>query len=132
MKSGKQRRAEIKHRRLERARAFANLDRRVLPAVLPVGAVPADALALAHNNTYGLLPLFYLDRPFVCRDCGAAEVWTAKQQKWWYETAQGNIDSIAIRCRSCRAIERRRVEAAREASAAGMKKKREAQGAKES
>ena len=123
MKSGKQRRAEIKQRRLDRARAMSALDCHRMPPVLPIGAVLADAAALSHNNTYGLLPLYYVDRPFDCRDCGAAEVWTAKQQKWWYETAKGPIDSTAVRCRTCRAMERRRVEAARQASAEGLKRK---------
>lgn len=80
-------------------------DRYILPINLAEGAVLADATALAHNGTYGLLPLFYAVRPFTCRDCVAVEVWTAKQQKWWHETAKGNIDSKAVRCRSCRAIE---------------------------
>jgi hypothetical protein len=122
MKSGKRRRAEIKARRLQRAGALAGLDPRFAP--LP-GMVMADAAQLAHNNTYGLLPLFYVDRAFVCRDCGVQEVWTAKQQKWWYEVAKGRIDSTAIRCRACRRIEQARVAEARRVSAKGMRLKRE-------
>jgi hypothetical protein len=113
MKSGKQRREEIKARRRERAALLHGLDRYVPLHQLPLGAVAADAQQLVHNNTYGLLPLFYVDRPFACRDCSAHEVWTAKQQKWWYEIAKGPIDSIAVRCRPCRAKERERVGEAR-------------------
>jgi len=29
-------------------------------------------------------------------------VWTAEQQKWWYEVAKGPIFSVAVRCRECR------------------------------
>jgi hypothetical protein len=105
------------------------LDCHRMPPEPPIGAVLADATALSHNNTYGLLPLYYVDRPFNCRNCGVAEVWTAKQQKWWYETAKRSIDSAAVRCRTCRAVERRRVEAARQASAEGLKRKMNAKSA---
>jgi hypothetical protein len=102
MKSNKQRRKEIKQRRLQRAEKLAAIDRLAVPVHLLSGMVAADHSALVHNNTYGLLPSFYVDKPFVCRDCGSHEVWTAKQQKWWYEIAKGNIDSTAVRCRPCR------------------------------
>nr|WP_255784020.1 zinc-ribbon domain containing protein [Lysobacter chinensis] len=53
-----------------------------------------------------MLPEFYLDRAFTCRDCGEEQVWTARQQKWWYEQALGHIDSRAVRCRACRRARR--------------------------
>jgi hypothetical protein len=59
-----------------------------------------------YNNTYGPLPDYYLDRVFTCRDCGAEEVWTAKQQKWWYEVVHAPIESEAIRCLACRRARR--------------------------
>lgn len=130
MKSGKQRRAEIRARRLQRAVAAAGLDPRMAPPSPLLGTVMADAAQLAHNNTYGLLPLFYVDRAFVCRDCGVQEVWTAKQQKWWYEVAKGHIDSTAVRCRRCRRIEQARVAEARRVSAEGLRLKRASQGDK--
>ena len=102
MKSNKQRRKEIKRRRLLRARTYQQVDSCTEASAPIPGMVAADRNALAHNNTYSLLPLFYIDRPFICRDCGSAELWTAKQQKWWYEIAKGHIDSVAVRCRPCR------------------------------
>ncbi|BEP58265.1 zinc-ribbon domain-containing protein [Variovorax boronicumulans] len=105
MKSNKQRRAEIKAHRLERAARAVALQQRQADARLlrAEGMVAADtALLAAHNNTYGPLPTFYVDKAFTCRDCGAQEVWTAKQQKWWYEVALGSIHSTAVRCRACR------------------------------
>jgi hypothetical protein len=39
-------------------------------------------------------------------------VWTAKQQKWWYETAHGHIESRAVRCLACRRARRERVRSA--------------------
>ena len=102
MKSGKQRRHEIKQRRLQRAEKTIAIQRTSTPPHKIASMVMADQTALAHNNTYGLLPLFYLDRAFICRDCGAHELWTAKQQKWWYEVAKGPLLATAIRCRPCR------------------------------
>ncbi len=101
MKSSKQRRLEIKAKRRARAEAQKVNVFDVL-AKLPDGAIEANHAELAHNNTYGQLPEFYVDTPFICVDCGSREVWTAKQQKWWYEIAKGNINSKAIRCRPCR------------------------------
>lgn len=72
------------------------------PGDAPPGAVPADRSKLAHINTYGSLPEFYVDHPFTCIDCGAAQVWTAAQQKWYYEEAKGHIWAVAQRCRPCR------------------------------
>lgn len=69
---------------------------------LPNGAILANPKELQHINTYGSLPEFYQDNPFVCRDCGSLNVWTAEQQQWWYEVAKAHIDSFAVRCRNCR------------------------------
>ncbi len=102
MKSGKQRRLEIKAKRLQRAKQAVCVDTTEDVCPRPEGAVEANIDILAqHNNSY-FLPLFYVDRPYKCRDCGNEEVWTAKQQKWWYEIALGDINSFAVRCRSCR------------------------------
>ena len=65
-------------------------------------AVPADHSKLAHINTYGALPEFYLDRPFVCRNCGKREIWKAESRKWYYEEAKGHIDAKAVACHACR------------------------------
>lgn len=104
-KSGKQRREEIRRKRLEHAKRLqARLERTPAAGISPdAGVEPADRAVLAqHNNTYGPLPSFYVDKVFECRDCGVEEVWTAKQQKWWHEVAHGPIDSTAVRCLPCR------------------------------
>ena len=124
MKSGKQRREEIKTKRLERVAQLAAIGKRTASVSLQFGAIAADHAQLAHNNTYGLLPDFYTDKAFACRDCNSLEVWTAKQQKWWYEIAKGAINSQAVRCRPCRVIERERSEEARRVSTEGLARKR--------
>jgi len=130
MKSGKQRRAELKARRIQRA-VRSTIDCFAPVPVLLMGAVAADPEQLRHNNTYGQFPLFYVDRAFSCRDCNQAQLWTAKQQKWWYEVAKGNVYSHAVRCRACRRVAEARVEAARSVAEAGLARKREAMGNKE-
>lgn len=121
MISGKQRRKEIMAKRHERIRLQVRASVYELPR--PVGSVFADHAELAHNNTYGPLPLFYMDRAFACRDCGTDQIWTAKQQKWWYEIGKGNIGSIAVRCRPCRKKEQERKAEARRIHLEGLQKK---------
>ena len=65
-------------------------------------ACAADVAKLAHINTYGSLPEYYLDRPFICRSCGKAQIWKAADQKWFYEEAKGHIDAVAVECHDCR------------------------------
>jgi len=105
MKSNKQRRKEIKEKRRRKAEKDSKrVNVRSKFNYRPKNAVNANHSELQHNNTYGALPLFYVDRAFCCRDCGTDELWTAKNQKWWYEIAKGPIDSIAIHCSACRKI----------------------------
>jgi hypothetical protein len=128
MKSGKQRREEIKARRLVRLNAARAPDPLNSTKSVPLGAVAVDFAQLAHNTTWSSLPSFYIDTPFVCKDCGGHEIWTAKQQKWWYEIAKGRIETRAVRCRPCRPcrlLERARVEEARRVSQAGLALKME-------
>lgn len=88
---------------------------------------PVDAKALAPNNSYGV-PEFvkrgcYVDQRFTCVDCGVEEVWTAAQQKWWYEVAKGQVDTRANRCGDCRAKERLRRDEARRVHFEGILRK---------
>src|SRR4051812_27339732 len=79
--------------------------------------VTVDPSALAPGHSYSTPDFvergYYVDRPFSCRDCGEPQVWTAEQQKWWYEVAKGDVFSTATRCRACRRQARTRKEAAR-------------------
>lgn len=69
-------------------------------------AVSADHSKLAHINTYGALPEYYIDQPFACRRCGKWEIWRARDQKWYYEEAKGHIDALAVECHDCRTAKR--------------------------
>lgn len=124
MKSGKQRRAEIKERRRNRAAPYKEFDRFDLSRK-PASAILANVEELQHNPraAYTLMPLFYVDMPFICKDCGSHELWTAKQQKWWYEIVKGSIDSTAIRCRRCRKKEQARKSEAKRVHFEGLANK---------
>lgn len=69
---------------------------------------------------------FYEDQPFTCQECGKEQVWTATQQKWWYEVAKGNIWTTARLCRPCRRRERERKNNARRIHQEGLARKQSA------
>ena len=79
----------------------------------PHGSAPVNVARLAADTSYGA-PVFvsrgyYLDQPFTCSACGTGEVWTAYQQKWWYETAKGPVWTPDRSCGPCRRRERARI-----------------------
>ena len=86
-------------------------DRQLGNQEVPPGAIRANLDKQAPNNSYDVLA-HYADKEFICVDCGKREVWTAKQQQWWYEVAKGPIQSTAVRCHVCR--RRRREEKQRQ------------------
>ena len=100
--------------------------RRIADGGLPPGAVAADTSQQVPINTYGLPKTFYVDVAFKCEDCGSDEVWTAKDQKWFYEVAKGSLHKTAVRCRECRnrlkdqkELQRQQMQAAEDAKRDG-------------
>jgi hypothetical protein len=124
MASRKRKLDRLKDGALKRAKALAHIDTRDDSASPPPGAIVADPTQLAHNNTYGRLPRFYVDKAITCRTCGKEEVWPAGRQKWWYEIAKGNINTRAVLCSSCRSKEKERKAQARRTHLDGLAKKR--------
>lgn len=128
MKSNKQRRQEIKLRRIQRAQRQA---RRATarPVDRPIGATTVTPALLRPTTSYGVPDFvrrgYYQDLPFRCKDCGQAEIWTAERQRWWYEVAQGDVWTMATRCRACRERERTRKTEARRIHLEGLAAKRE-------
>jgi hypothetical protein len=96
--SGKRRHNEREARK-ETARRQAKLD------ALARGDGVNES-ALAPHGSYSQPDFvergYYVDKPFVCEECGTSQVWTAGQQKWWYEVAKGYVFSTAKLCRLCR------------------------------
>ncbi len=134
MKSGKQRRAELdtkkqarKDRRLRKMKTFLDLDRLEQPrAALPEPLVVSRNLA--PDGSYSLPDFvsrgYYRDKPFSCEACGTREVWTATQQKWWYEVAKGGVWTTARLCRPCRRRKRERKNEARRVHLEGLERKK--------
>lgn len=130
MKSGKEKRKEIKARRLQKARKLADdrdRKKRLARTEEPGAKTVVNPALLAPTNSYGIPDFqdrgFYLDKEFRCKDCGKEEIWTATQQKWWYEVAKGDVWTTAVRCRSCRRKERKRKEEARTIHLEGIEQK---------
>jgi hypothetical protein len=109
--------------RLIRAKALADIDPTDPSVNPPPGSVLANQSALAHNNTYGLLPRFYIDKVVVCRQCAKEEVWPAERQKWWYEVAKQSIFADAVLCRACRSEKKQKKVQQRRIHLDGLKKK---------
>lgn len=136
MKSGHQRRTEIQIRRTgkraatraEEARVQAKRAVRERAAQLK-GQVLVNPENLRPTNSYGtpefVVRGFYVDMPFACKACDKPQIWTANQQKWWYESAKGDVWTIAVLCRPCRLRERSRKEAARKVHLEGLAKRAE-------
>lgn len=140
MKSNKQKRQELAEKRgtKEAKRQEENQEqkRRRQWARLRAGDIALVDRTKLHS--YGRLifskpsdnsknPRFYEDRPFTCKDCGKQEVWSAHQQKWWYEQMGGNVETTAVRCRECRAKERARKGEANRIREEGLERKRQEQ-----
>ena len=66
------------------------------------GKAVVNAFLLAPHGSYDVPHFvkvgYYHDKPFTCRDCDKAEIWTATQQKWWFEIAKGDVFTQAQRC----------------------------------
>ena len=140
MKSGKQRRIELKAHKQARETKLANQKLAAREAMIKAenlaksewaashGGVIVDITSLAPNNSYDepdfVKRRYYLDRPFTCAGCKSQEVWTAVQQKWWYEVAKGSLYTTAKFCRSCRRQEQSRRALARQIHLEGIANKR--------
>ena len=123
MTSRKRKQRRTEESKLRRAKALSGINTCDPDIKPPPDAIFADHAHLAHNNAYDSLPLFYVDKVLSCRNCGKEEVWSAQQQKWWYEIAKGNINSKAIHCRACRDMEKKRRDKARKIHLEGLKRK---------
>ncbi|MGY4479799.1 zinc-ribbon domain containing protein [Bradyrhizobium sp. USDA 3364] len=136
MKRSKQTRGEIEARRreadewrrLQTDKAAEKQRLRDYKIALARDEVAVVTSELAPSNSYST-PDFvergtYRPEPFVCRDCGVADVWTPLQQKWWYETAKGDVFTKAVRCRACRSRERARKSAVRRVHQEGLGSKK--------
>jgi hypothetical protein len=128
MASGRERRKQIKLRRVARTARRAELEQAARRRQLEARGVAVNEAALRPYSSYGAPQFvyrgYYVDTPFRCQACGKEEIWTATQQKWWYEIAKGYVYSIATRCRACRRREQVRRSEARRVHLEGLSRKR--------
>jgi hypothetical protein len=73
---------------------------------MPEGAVRGDLdkqhfCPMCHFPRY-----FYVDQERSCVECGRDFVFSASEQKFWYEDLKFHFDSVAIRCQECRRKQR--------------------------
>ncbi|MFC4992278.1 zinc-ribbon domain containing protein [Rubritalea tangerina] len=120
MLSNKQKRQKLREQRKRKAEKRARVQQ---ANRLKFNHLPVDKEKIVSSSLLFDLPDYYEDYPFTCRDCGSRQLWTAKQQKWWYEVVGGDWESVAIRCRSCRVRERLRKDKARKEHLEGIAKK---------
>ena len=120
--SNKRKRQQLKQNRLDKA------DQEVaqaLEAGLAAGTIiRVDRSKVSSRSVLPTIPEYYRDQWFTCKDCGDDDLWTAKQQRKWYEEQGGEIEAIAIRCRPCRQKEKLRKAEARRVHLEGLEKRR--------
>src|SRR5579871_6108934 len=130
MKSGKQRKLELKANRTAK-RDASRLARKKTAVAMQLAArrrgVHVDPAALAPADSSSDPEFvergFYVDIPFECQECGNDQIWTASQQKWWYEVAKGGRWTIARLCRECRRKDRTRRNESRRVHLEGAARK---------
>ena len=121
--AGKKRRRMLKEKRLakrlrkERVAHLRGLKRGT--------TIKVDPTKIFSRSAIPTIPEFYVDQQFTCKDCGKKEIWTARQQQRWYEDQGGEIEAIAIRCRSCRRREKARIAEARKIHLEGVARKQQ-------
>ena len=130
MKSNKRKRSELAVRKARKKEKQMDRDRAQIalrPGAPDCAEARVDASKLAPHNSYDKPDFvtrgWYEPVPFTCKDCGVEEIWTPRQQKWWYEIARGYPFATATRCRACRRRERDRRAAARKVHLEGLAKK---------
>ncbi len=67
---------------------------------IPKGVLPANPDNQAYSGGYAA-KLYYSDIHYTCAGCSKKEVWTAPQQKRYFETQKGNIYNEPKWCHKC-------------------------------
>lgn len=64
--------------------------------------IAADLSQQQANNSY--VPIMqYEDTRVACADCGRSILWTAEQQRYWYEDVKASMYAqFTLRCATCR------------------------------
>lgn len=87
---------------------FGNIDPRTMPCHFFHGAYEIDYTTAIRADIsaqdYSVCPRhWYIDARFRCTECGADFLWSAKEQRTWFESYRFWVDSQPQLCRECRA-----------------------------
>lgn len=97
-KSIKERRAENRNRKRESL--LRNEGRLVDGVEIPRGSLAGDPSKQNHGGGYSA-HYFYKDIEYKCADWGKEGIWTAQQQKKYFEEQSGNIYNQPKWCYDC-------------------------------
>jgi hypothetical protein len=98
---------------------FGSTDPKKMPlhffwSALDIDYSTAIRAAIAAQD-YSVCPRhWYIDARFRCGGCDAEFVWSAEEQRAWFETYRFYVDSRPTICRDCRAKHRNAVELRKE------------------
>ncbi len=97
----------IKKRREERRLAKLQKGQLVNGVEVPKNALAAEPDAQNHQGGYSV-KFYYQDIPYKCAGCGRPGVWTAQQQKRYFEKQKGNIYNEPKWCYECHSMRMRK------------------------
>jgi len=94
---------------------FGNTEPKKMPKHFFWGVLDLDYSTAIRADTgaqdYTVCPRqWYIDAHFRCADCGSTFLWSAVEQKAWFETYRFYVDSQPTRCQQCRAKRRDAVQ----------------------
>ena len=91
----------IKRKREEKRLAKLQKEGRLVKGIeIPKNALAANPDAQNHQGGYSE-KFFYQDIHYTCAGCGRPGVWTAQQQKKYFEVQKGNIYNAPKWCYKC-------------------------------
>ena len=91
----------IKQKREDKRVAKLEKEGRLVQGVkIPDNSIPADPSKQNHAGGYSV-KYYYQDVHYVCEGCGKTGIWTAHQQKKYFEVQKGNIFNEAKWCYEC-------------------------------
>jgi len=91
----------VKKKREEKRIAKLKKEGRIVKGVeVPEGALSANPDKQNCGASYAV-KFYYQDIHYTCAGCGKKEIWTAKQQKRYFETQKGNIYNEPKWCYEC-------------------------------
>lgn len=73
---------------------------------LPIGAIRGNVRSQDFCRMCHVPKYYYQDIDKTCVQCGQDFIFSAKEQKYWYESLKFHFDSVAIRCPKCRKVRR--------------------------